>query len=143
MRSRLLSWLRALPSWGLDEHTGRIGVIASQAALWLTIMSGLWVLPNEISVWLRVGVTFFWSMLAGLIIRGACVEEQEAQDQHRRKNHLCLHCGYDLRATPDRCPECGEEPPEARAARYAERRARRRLRGPVGAAPAHKKAGAG
>jgi hypothetical protein len=36
--------------------------------------------------------------------------------RHRRTAGQCQRCGYDLRASPDRCPECGAITPETHSA---------------------------
>ena len=50
-------------------------------------------------------VTFAVLMPFWLMIRRATM-----QIYNRRQRGECIYCGYDLRATPDRCPECGMPP---------------------------------
>lgn len=48
-----------------------------------------------------------WSVLATCLVIAASSFWRIAKHNDRRLLGLCRKCGYDLRATPDRCPECG------------------------------------
>ncbi|CAA9485945.1 MAG: hypothetical protein AVDCRST_MAG69-1063 [uncultured Solirubrobacteraceae bacterium] len=46
-------------------------------------------------------------LFALLPLTSAVARRRERSRQRRTAHGLCLSCGYDLRATPERCPECG------------------------------------
>jgi hypothetical protein len=49
-----------------------------------------------------------WSATLAFTIAGLwLLLGKPAQRQRRRAKGLCVNCGYDLRETRDRCPECG------------------------------------
>jgi hypothetical protein len=55
---------------------------------------------------------FALPLLVLLLILSFLISRHAAMIRMRRSNGLCLSCGYDLRASPDRCPECGTAPAE-------------------------------
>ena len=42
-----------------------------------------------------------------LVLPMAVVLKRFRRDKYRRQKGLCIYCGYDLRASVERCPECG------------------------------------
>jgi hypothetical protein len=52
-----------------------------------------------------------WSQSLSLAIIPAWWIIRQRRTRRRLRQGCCLHCGYDLRATPERCPECGRSGP--------------------------------
>jgi hypothetical protein len=49
----------------------------------------------------------FWFLVIVFSVLPAMAAMRMTRARARRGRQLCVHCGYDLRATPERCPECG------------------------------------
>ena len=72
---------------------------------------GLWIdwLPSSWSGRLRYLTAPYWALSIIFALAPALVTVRSMRRKRRKRAGCCLNCGYDLRATPDRCPECGLE----------------------------------
>ncbi|HET6248514.1 MAG TPA: hypothetical protein VFE47_12500 [Tepidisphaeraceae bacterium] len=57
---------------------------------------------GEIDVLIR-----YWSIIVVLVLINALLWRKPLRNWRRRRLGLCVKCGYDLRASFGRCPECG------------------------------------
>jgi|GEM_PF-5121671 len=67
--------------------------------------SGTWRDPRQYlflcGIYYSSCVLLFW------LIRRLIHEHHAAKSKNRQSKGQCGACGYDIRATPQRCPECG------------------------------------
>ena len=101
----------ALPWW--HSYRGRDGGYA-----WNTLGGSLW---NHVGFGFAVGFTAgnnrirqvtvpHWFLTLTTSLLSAVAAYSVVRSRQRSRIGLCPRCGYDLRATPDKCPECGHVP---------------------------------
>ncbi|HEV2293654.1 MAG TPA: hypothetical protein VGR35_07350 [Tepidisphaeraceae bacterium] len=79
-----------LLGFGVDRHAQMVGV-------------GDWTGPSSgTSIIVPYWLVSLLAMISALVMSFPLLIRR-----HRRRLGLCAACGYDLRGTPDRCPECG------------------------------------
>jgi hypothetical protein len=73
--------------WGLEYRSGDLG-------------SGAYIPFQEVRI-------PHWLLMLFCLLPIGLWQRRRKRIRTRRANGLCPMCGYDLRATPDLCPECG------------------------------------
>jgi hypothetical protein len=70
------------------------------------VVSQSWLASGGVLSAIRVVVPF-WLLAVLLAIAPSLWTYQRRRRRRADAGDRCANCGYDLRATPDRCPECG------------------------------------
>lgn len=79
---------------------------ACAACPWLFGAFALMIDP-ELALTVFVTVTVGVGACLGVMAIAPMFSKRKSRAQRRFEQGLCPSCGYDVRATPDRCPECG------------------------------------
>lgn len=67
-------------------------------------------LPNAIQTVVLFPIFVVAALFAPLPLADVMLIRRRRRRERRLAAGLCVRCGYDLRASPDRCPECGATP---------------------------------
>lgn len=103
----LLAWIACLTALILAFRT------RSAKARSFAILAIVCALPAALSTLLNLDAPlmklFCWAPIGGGIL--AIIRRQNTKPLSKLPWRFCIQCGYDLRASKDRCPECGEPIP--------------------------------
>jgi hypothetical protein len=76
--------------------------------LWMNMDAmGLAPMGKPMQMTCRVAGAPMWALGVPLLLPLTVMVFRNRRRVRRQRAGLCIHCGYDLRASPDRCPECG------------------------------------
>jgi hypothetical protein len=76
---------------------------------WIVDFRGFDTADHVDRIYLRQLVVPYWVLAVGVLLTPGIWLRRRLRRQRLSENQ-CRTCGYDLRATPQRCPECGTTP---------------------------------